>query len=326
MRSLRLLLAPLLLASPLAAGCGHDARSVPRSAIAVVGDRTITRAEFESLIAQARSSYRSRKRAFPAEGTRAYGDLKKAAVRLLVERAQIEQKARGLGVEIDDRAVGARLLRLKQDAFGGSEERYRARLREEGMTDADVRSAVRAELLSAAVYEAVTADVAVTTQAAKRYYEAHVDAYSTPPSRVVRHILVATEADAGRVYAELQAGGSFSALARRSSRDSRTRAHGGLLTIVGGRTAPALDRVAFSLATGAVSRPFHTPAGWELVQAVAAAHPRRTTPFAAVRDAIRHKLLVQDRDRTFRRWLASIRAEFAPKTAYADGFAPADVP
>ena len=38
MRSLRLLLAPLALVSPLAAGCGSDAPSVPPSAIAVVGE------------------------------------------------------------------------------------------------------------------------------------------------------------------------------------------------------------------------------------------------------------------------------------------------
>ena len=100
MRPLRLLLAPLALATPLAGGCGHDAPLVPRSAIAVVGDRTITRTEFEALIAQARDSYRNRKQAFPAENTRAYGNLKSLAVRLLVERAQLEQKAPGLGVDI----------------------------------------------------------------------------------------------------------------------------------------------------------------------------------------------------------------------------------
>ena len=324
MRPLRLLLAPLALATPLAAGCGHDAPLVPRSAIAVVGDRTITRTEFEALIAQARDSYRNRKQAFPAEDTRAYGNLKSLAVRLLVERAQLEQKAPGLGVDIQDGAVDARLLQLKNDAFGGSEARYRARLREEGMTDADVRSAVRAELLSAAVYQAVTADVSVPTQAAKQYYESHVATYSTPPTRVVRHILVRTKAAAGGVYASLRTGGSLAALARRYSRDSSTRGHGGLITLIAGRTAPSLDRVAFSLATGGVSPPFHTRFGWEIVQAVAPSHPRRTTPFAAVREAIRRTLLGQRREQAFRRWLASVRKDFAPKIAYAEGFAPGD--
>jgi parvulin-like peptidyl-prolyl isomerase len=247
-------------------------------------------------------------------------------VRLLVERAQLEQKAPGLGVNIDDSLVAARLLQLKRDAFGGSDARYRARLREERMTDADVRSALRAELLSAAVYQAVTVDVTVPTPAVKRYYETHVDAYSTPPARAVRHILVRTKAAAGRVYASLRSGVSFAGLAGRYSRDTSTASRGGLLTLVAGQTAPALDRVAFSLATGAVSRPFETRFGWEIVQALEAARPRRTTPFASVRDAIRRKLLEERRGQAFQRWLFSVRTEFAPKTAYAEGFEPPDVP
>ena len=117
--------------------------------------------------------------------------------------------------------------------------------------------------------------------------------------------------------AGLEAGSSFATQARRHSRDTKTRDRGGLLTLVEGRTAPALDRVAFSLATGAVSPPFHTQSGWELVQAVTATRPSKTTPFAAVREAIRRKLLAQGRDRDFPAWLASVREEFAPRTAYA---------
>ena len=323
MRSLRLLLVPLALVLPLAVGCGHGTPSVPRSAIAVVGDRTIARAEFEALIAQARDSYRSRGRVFPAVGTRAYDELKRLAVRLLVERAQLEQKAPSLGVNIDPAVVDARLRRLKEDTFGGSEERYRARLKEERMTDAGIRAALRAELLSAAVYQAVTADVSVTTQALKRYYEEHIEAYSTPATRLVRHILVRTKAAALRAYEGLRAGASFAGLARRYSRDASTREHGGLLTLVAGQTAPALDRVAFSLATGALSRPFRTSFGWELVRAAATVHHGKTKQFADVREAIRRKLLERRRGQMFQRWLAEMRAEFAPKTAYAEGFAPA---
>ena len=108
MRSARLLLVPLALVSPLAAGCGHDAPSLPRSAVAVVGDRTITRAQYEALMTQARQSYAAQKRSFPKAGTRAYESLKASAVRLLVEQAALEQKAPGLGVTIDGAQVEAR--------------------------------------------------------------------------------------------------------------------------------------------------------------------------------------------------------------------------
>jgi parvulin-like peptidyl-prolyl isomerase len=322
MRTLRLLLAPLAVASPLAAGCGHDAPSVPKAAIAVVGDRTIARSQFDALMAEARRSYANRGRSFPAEGTTAYKALKRTAVRLLVEQAELEQKAPGLGVEVDEAQVEARLRRLKDDSFGGSEERYRARLRAAGMTDEQVRSALRAQILSAAVRQAVTADVTVGTQPVKLYYEAHLAGYSTPSTRAVRHILVRTSKVAGEVLARLRSGASFAALARRFSRDRTTQRRGGRLILVEGRTAPDLDRVAFSLANGAVSRPFETRFGWEVVQAVSPVRPPQVTPFASVRDGIRRQLLAQRRARAFQTWLANVRAELASRTVYAAGFAP----
>jgi hypothetical protein len=75
--------------------------------------------------------------------------------------------------------VDARRRRLIEDSFGGDDDRYRARLRAERMTDAQVRSALRAQLLSEALFQAVTAEVTVSTAAVQRYYENHIGDYST---------------------------------------------------------------------------------------------------------------------------------------------------
>jgi len=48
------------------------------------------------------------------------------------------------------------------------------------------------------------------------------------------------------------------------------------------------------------------------------------TPFSRVRESIRQRLLEQARGRRFDDWLAGVRREFAPKTAYAKGFGPTD--
>jgi foldase protein PrsA len=324
MRSIGVLLAPLALATPFAAGCGHDSPSVPTWAIAVVGDRTISRAQYETLMSQAKQSYSRRGRSFPGAGTSAYERLKQSAVRLLVERAELEQKAPGLGVTIDPGEVAARRELLIEDSFGGSEQRYRARLRKEGMTDAQVRSALHAQLLFAAVFEAVTADVTVSTAAAQGYYESHLATYSAPRHRTIRHILVATRAAARRIVKRLRAGGSFAALARLYSRDARTRDRGGRLELVEGRTAPALDSAAFALPVDGLSEPFATGSGWDIVQAVSPVRAGRMTPFADVRDSILRLLLAQKRRQTFGRWLAGVQAEFAARTVYAEGFSPRD--
>jgi parvulin-like peptidyl-prolyl isomerase len=323
MRPIRLLLAPLALAT-LAASCGNDSPAVPASAIAVVGDRTITRAQLAAAMAQARQSYAARRRAFPAVGTSGYEALERLAVRVLVEQAELEQEAPRLGVAIDPSQVEARMRQMKEQSFGGSEQRYRARLRAAGMTDAQVRAAVRAQLLVAAIRQAVTADVTVGAQAVQDYYEQHLDDYSTPARRAIRHILVRTKALAEQVAARLAAGASFAALALQFSVDTRTRVVGGRLTLVRGQNLPGLDRVGFSLRTGASSRPFRTRFGWEIVQAVAPVSPSRTTPLVMVRDGIRRRLLGVRRNQAFNRWLDQVRAKYVHRTAFADGFSPID--
>jgi SurA N-terminal domain len=142
-----------LLAVLALAGCG-DKAGVPPSAVAVVGGRQISRAAFTAQIDQARRSYETAGRTFPAPGTPAYEHLKAIAVRLLVERAELDIEADRLGIAITPAQIEARLGRFKQSAFRGSEQLYRRRLREQRTTDAEVRAGIRDELLAAALRKA----------------------------------------------------------------------------------------------------------------------------------------------------------------------------
>jgi hypothetical protein len=134
-------LAPLAAVLALA-GCGGHERSVPPGAIAAVGDRAVTRAEFDHELARARSASTGR---IPER------QMRDAVVRLLVDRARLEDEAERAGVSVSSAQVEARIRRLRQTAFGGDESRYRAQLRRTGMTEADVRRAIRTELLAAAL-------------------------------------------------------------------------------------------------------------------------------------------------------------------------------
>ena len=142
-----------LLAVLTLAGCGNEA-GVPPSAIAVVGGRPVSRAAFAAQIDQARRSHAASGRTFPAPGTPGYEYLKAIAVRILVERAELDIQADRLGIAITPAQIEARLGRFKQSAFRGSERLYRQRLREQRTTDAEVRAGIRDELLAAALRNA----------------------------------------------------------------------------------------------------------------------------------------------------------------------------
>jgi hypothetical protein len=142
-----------LLAVVALTACGgkSDTASVPPGAIAVVGGRAVTRGAFERELVRVRHVYALGGKTFPTRGTTAYRGVHDNLVRLLVDRARLEVEAEHEGITVTNAQVDARLRRLKQKTFGGDEARYRAQLRQTGMTDAGVREALRIALLGNAL-------------------------------------------------------------------------------------------------------------------------------------------------------------------------------
>ena len=100
----------LLLAAVLAAvvaGCGGSSgkQSVPDGSVAVVGERTISAQQLDSLLAQARRGYATQKKTFPKAGSPAYRTLRDQAVTYLVQVSELEQRAQALGVHVTQKQV-----------------------------------------------------------------------------------------------------------------------------------------------------------------------------------------------------------------------------
>jgi foldase protein PrsA len=325
MQKLRLT-APILLALValfLAAGCGGgDDESVPAEAVAVVGDVEVPKSEFEALIGQARRSYEAQKREFPKTGTPEYATLKNQAVAFLVQRAQFEQQAGELDVEISDKQVNARLEQTKKQYFGGDEKRYQAQLKEQGLSEAQVRRDLRAQLLQEELFKKVTVGVKATDAEVKSYYEKNKDQYGQPESRDIRHILVPTKKQAQDLFTRLKAGESFARLAKQFSKDPGSKDQGGKLTVAKGQTVPPFDQTAFLLPKGSLSRPVKTQYGWHLIEPLSAVKPAKTTPLKEVRESIRQQLLQTKKNERMTKWVEDTKKDFADRTHYQTGYAP----
>jgi SurA N-terminal domain len=112
----RLSLLPALLVALLVAGCGGgDATSsddVPSDAVAVVDGREIPRTQFDTLIEQAKRSYKSQKREFPKAGSEEYQTLRNQAVAALVQKVELEQAAEEMGIKVTDEDIDKRLDKI----------------------------------------------------------------------------------------------------------------------------------------------------------------------------------------------------------------------
>lgn len=313
--------ATLLLAGVACGGGGDD--DVPSNAIAVVGgDETVTKADFDRLLSQARQSYKDSKRPFPKAGTDEYVQLRDQIVQYLVRRAQFASEADGRGIEISGDQVDKRLDQLVQQYFQGNKKRYEESLKKNGVSNDQVRSDIEAQLIQEELFKDVTKDVEVSNAELLKYYNENKQQYSTPAQRDIRHILLKKNQRslAASLAAQVRSGGNFARLAKKHSQDPGSKRVGGRLEISKGQTVPAFDKVAFSIATRAVSNPVKTQYGWHVIQALAAVVPAKTTPFKDVQQAIRQQLLQDKKSKETTKYVEQLQK--SNDVAYQVGFTP----
>jgi foldase protein PrsA len=323
-RTIRIALPLLALAAVLvASGCGGSNESIPNGAVAVVDGTPITKGSLDSVIARAKGSYASQKRAFPKAGTAEYQSLQSQAVAFLVQRTEYAKEAEKRKIAVTDKEIQTRIDQIKKQYFAGSQKKFDAGLKAQGYTLEGLRGDVEAQLISEKLYKVVTDGVTVTDAEVTKYYSDHKTQYEVAESRDVRHILVKTKALADKVYAEIKAGGDFAALAKKYSQDPGSKDKGGKLTITKGQTVAAFDTTAFLLPTNEVSKPVKTEIGYHVIQALSAVKPGTTTPLTkSLKAQIKTQLLGQKKNTAIQKWAKATTKIYDKNVSYATGFAP----
>jgi peptidyl-prolyl cis-trans isomerase C len=109
-----------------------------------------------------------------------------------------------------------------------------------------------------------------------------------------RHILVASEADAIKIIAELKKGADFATIAKARSSDPGAKDGGDLGFFKKGDMLPEFAEVAFALKPGQIAdKPVKTQYGWHVIKV----EERRAAPpptYAEVHDQLRQQLIQED--------------------------------
>jgi parvulin-like peptidyl-prolyl isomerase len=328
-------LIPLAAVALALAGCGGG--SVGSGDIAQVGSVQITQEQYDKLIERAKQSYKTNSQTFPKPGTADYDRVKDQAVAFLVQRAEFSQEADKMGITISDKQIQNRLDQIIQQYFHGKRKDYEKQVKSQGLTQQEVESDIKDQLISQELYNKVTADVKVTDADAKKYYDSHLTQYQQPESRTIRHILISVcssqtpqgskclsdakaKAKADQLYDQIKAGANFAALAKKYSQDPSSASEGGKLTISKGQTVAPFEQTAFLLGNGTVSRPVKTQYGYHLIMPVSAVTPEHTTPLKQVEESIRQQLLQTKKQEKMAKWVDDVKKDFDVK--YAAGYKP----
>jgi foldase protein PrsA len=318
-RSLLVLIAFVAL---VLAGCGGD-EGVPNDAVAVVDGEKVSRESFDALLTQAKKSFQDQQRDFPKAGSAERKQLNDQAVEFLVRREQFEQEAEELDIQISEKDVDKRLDEIKKQYFQGDQKKFEKQLKDQGLTLAQVRGDVRAQIVQEKLFDSVTKDIKVTAADVEKYYRDNKSQYGTPETREVRHILVKTKAKADQLYDRLKAGANFAALAKANSTDPGSKDNGGKLTITKGQTVAPFDATAFLLKTNQISRPVKTEYGFHIIQPIGETKPATTKPLDKnLKQQIRQQLLTERRQKAMTDWVDELDKSYEDKVDYAVGFAP----
>ena len=220
-------------------------------------------------------------------------EVRKAALRELMNEALLEDRARELDIVATDAEVEEQIKRLKEQNKVASEADFVKALEGSGLTPERLRDQLkRSTTIQRVVGREVNSKVDLSDDALRLAYEREKETWAVPEKVRVAEVLInagpGAEEKAREAATVAKGGAKFEDVVVRFS-DSSTRSKGGDMGTVGkGELAAALDAAAFALPAGAVSDPIETRSGWHVLKIVEKL-PATFKPYSEVKAEILKK-------------------------------------
>jgi parvulin-like peptidyl-prolyl isomerase len=248
----------VLVTSILTAGCGSQptpvetlvATATPADRLAaLVNGQPIAYEEYEKQVAQVEAFFSQEGLdAESQEGQERLAQARRQVLEQMIDQEVTRQAAAEMGISISEAELESSIQDIVEQS--GGQDQFDQSLQDTGTTYEDFRSMLLDQLLSEAVYSAVTASISPMAE------QVHA-----------RHILLPTREQAEEVLARLQAGEDFAFLAKEYSEDVSSRENGGDIGFFPRGVMPAeVEDVAFSLEVGETSGIIESQFGFHIVQ------------------------------------------------------------
>jgi len=242
-----------------------------------------------------------------------------------VDEMLVVQRGKELGYKLGDEQFKSVLDNIKKENKMESEEQFQAALKAENMTLADLRRNLERQMIQQRVQQnEVLGKIGVTDDEARRYYEAHMNEFTTPPSVTLREILItvstdakglnvatdeAAKARAEEIRKRVTSGGeSFEKLAAEVS-DSPSKANAGLIGPLSvNDISPELRKLIESMKPGDVAELVRTPRGYQILK-LETITPTQTLPLDQAREQISERVFTDKRRAEFQKYLVKLRTQ-----------------
>ena len=242
-----------------------------------------------------------------------------------IDEMVVVQRGKELGYTLSDQQFKSVVDNIRKENKIETDEQFQAALKSENLSMADLRRNLERSMIFQRVQQnEVLAKIGVTDDEARKYYESHLNEFTTSPTVTLREILVAVPGDpkvmnvaadeAAKARAEeirkrtATGGENFEKLAGEIS-DSPSKANAGLIgPLPVTDLSPDLRKLVESMKPGDVSEPVRTARGYQLLK-LEAITPTNTLPLDKAREQISERVFTDKRKAEFQKYLGKLRTQ-----------------
>ena len=242
-----------------------------------------------------------------------------------VDEMLLVQRGKELGYKLSDEQFKGVLDNIKKENKLESEEQFQAALKAENITMADLRRNLERSMIVQRVQQnEVMGKIGVSEDEARRYYDTHLNEFTTPQSITLREILVTVPSDgktlnvgvdeAAKTKAEgirervTKGGESFEKLAGEVS-DAPSKANAGLIGPISLSDLSAdLRKMVEGMKPGDVTAVTRMGRGYQIYK-LEALTTAQTMPFEQAREQISERVFTDKRKIEWQKYLEKMRAQ-----------------
>src|SRR6185503_13016063 len=242
-----------------------------------------------------------------------------------VDEMVIVQRGKELGYTLSEEQFKKVVGDIRRENKIETEEQFQAALKSENMTMADLRRNLERQMISQRVQQnEVLAKIGVTTEEARKYYEAHLNEFTTPPTVTLREILIlvpgdakglnvaadeAAKAKAEAIRSRVTTGReSFETVAAEVS-ESPSKANAGLIGPLSVTDiSPDLRKLIEGMKAGDVSELIRTPRGYQILK-LETMSTAQTMTLDQAREQISERVFTDKRRAEFQKYVEKLRAQ-----------------
>lgn len=166
------------------------------------------------------------------------------------------------------------------------------------------------EVITSMAVNKILADITVTDEEVKNYYEDNKETFGQPATVAARHILVETEEEANKAKEEVLSGKlSFGDASMKYSMCPSNQQGGSLGEFSKGMMVPEFEEAAFNAEIGVMTEPVKTQFGYHLI-IVDAKNEASVKSFDEVKESVLNQLLQQNQHKKYDQMIKELEAKY----------------